>query len=83
VVRCVRVCVTVPAFVLSPLPCSRYEVMYTPTDIFMVMEYVPNGELFDFIVTKGKVRGVVAGWGTRTAAGGGVCPVAILTRGPF
>lgn len=27
----------------------------TPTDIFMVMEYVSGGELFDYIVKKGKV----------------------------
>lgn len=29
--------------------------MSTPTDIFMVMEYVAGGELFDYIVKKGKV----------------------------
>ena len=28
-----------------------YEVIYTPTDIYMVMEFVPGGELFDFIVS--------------------------------
>ena len=33
----------------------RYQVMSTPTDIFMVMEYVAGGELFDYIVKKGKV----------------------------
>ena len=44
----------------------RYEVIYTPTDIFMVMEYVPNGELFDLIVSKGKVR---AGRAFRNADG--------------
>lgn len=26
-----------------------YEVITTPTDIFMVMEYVSGGELFDYI----------------------------------
>jgi serine/threonine protein kinase len=31
-------------------------VISTPTDIFMVMEYVSGGELFDYIVKKGKVR---------------------------
>lgn len=31
-----------------------YEVISTPTDIFMVMEYVSGGELFDYIVKKGK-----------------------------
>ena len=29
--------------------------MSTPTDIFMVMEYVAGGELFDYIVKEGKV----------------------------
>ena len=28
----------------------------TPSDIFMVMEYVAGGELFDYIVKHGKVR---------------------------
>lgn len=37
------------------LQIHRYEVIETPTDIFMVMEYVPGGELFDFIVHHGKV----------------------------
>jgi len=32
-----------------------YEVIETPTDIFMVMEYVAGGELFDYIVTNGKL----------------------------
>jgi hypothetical protein len=33
-----------------------YEVIHTPTDIFMVLEYVSAGELFDYIVQKGRVR---------------------------
>ena len=33
-----------------------YQVISTPTDIFMVMEYVSGGELFDYIVKNGKVR---------------------------
>ena len=32
-----------------------YEVIYTPTDIYMVMEYVQGGELFDFIVSNGRL----------------------------
>eukprot|EP00026_Physarum_polycephalum_P004108 Phypoly_transcript_04125.p1 GENE.Phypoly_transcript_04125~~Phypoly_transcript_04125.p1 ORF type:complete len:523 (+),score=67.31 Phypoly_transcript_04125:600-2168(+) len=32
-----------------------YEVIEAPTDIFMVMEYVPGGELFDYIVQNGKL----------------------------
>jgi len=33
-----------------------YEVIDTPSDIFVVMEYVSGGELFDYIVAKGRVR---------------------------
>lgn len=33
----------------------RYQVISTPTDIFMVMEYVSGGELFDYICKNGKV----------------------------
>ena len=32
-----------------------YEVIDTPSDIFTVMEYVPGGELFDYIVSRGKL----------------------------
>lgn len=32
-----------------------YEVIDTPTDIFMVIEYVSGGELFDYIVSKGRL----------------------------
>merc|ERR1719221_1272822 len=32
-----------------------YQVISTPTDIFMVMEYVSGGELFDYIVKHGKL----------------------------
>lgn len=35
--------------------CHRYEVIHTPSDIFVVMEYVSGGELFDYIVQKGRV----------------------------
>ena len=38
------------------LMLTRYQVISTPTDIFMVMEYVAGGELFDYIVKKGKVK---------------------------
>ncbi|QQP42496.1 Uncharacterized protein FKW44_017183, partial [Caligus rogercresseyi] len=31
-----------------------YQVISTPTDIFMVMEHVAGGELFDYIVKHGK-----------------------------
>ena len=34
------------------LPHRLYEVIDTPTDIFLVMEHVSDGELFDFIVSR-------------------------------
>jgi len=33
----------------------RYEVIDTPSDIFVVMEYVSGGELFDYIVSRGRL----------------------------
>lgn len=33
-----------------------YEVISTPTDIFMVMEYVGGGELFDYIIKNSKLK---------------------------
>ena len=33
-----------------------YEVIDTPSDIFVVMEFVPGGELFDYIVSRGRLR---------------------------
>ena len=33
----------------------RYEVIDTPSDIFVIMEYVQGGELFDFIVSRGRL----------------------------
>lgn len=33
-----------------------YELIDSPTDIFMAMEYVPGGELFDYIVQHSRVR---------------------------
>lgn len=32
-----------------------YQVISTPTDIFMIMEYVSGGELFEYIVKHRKV----------------------------
>ena len=34
---------------------GRYEVIETPTDIYVVMEYVSGGEMFDYIVSKGRL----------------------------
>jgi len=33
-----------------------YQVISTPTDIFMIMEYVSGGELFNYIVKHGKLK---------------------------
>lgn len=33
-----------------------YQVISTPTDIFMIMEYVSGGELFEYIVKNGKLQ---------------------------
>jgi 5'-AMP-activated protein kinase, catalytic alpha subunit len=41
--------------VRHPHIIKLYEVIETPSDIFMVMEYVPGGELFDYIVSHGKL----------------------------
>jgi serine/threonine protein kinase len=40
---------------MHPHVIRLYEVIYTPTDIFMVMENVSGGELFEYIVTRGRV----------------------------
>merc|ERR1740117_920447 len=32
-----------------------YEVIDTPTDIYTIMEYIPGGELFDYIVSSGRL----------------------------
>jgi len=32
-----------------------YEVIDTPSDIFVIMEFVPGGELFDYIVSRGRL----------------------------
>lgn len=33
-----------------------YEVIDTPTDIFVIMEFVSGGELFDYIVSRGRLQ---------------------------
>jgi 5'-AMP-activated protein kinase, catalytic alpha subunit len=40
---------------MHPHIIRLYEVIDTPTDIYMVMEYVNSGELFDYIVEKGRL----------------------------
>ncbi|KAK7200280.1 5'-AMP-activated protein kinase catalytic subunit alpha [Novymonas esmeraldas] len=39
-----------------PNICRLYEVISTPTDMYLIMEYVEGGELYDYIVLKGRVR---------------------------
>ncbi|CBH10161.1 protein kinase, putative [Trypanosoma brucei gambiense DAL972] len=39
-----------------PNICRLYEVIYTTTEIFLIMEYVECGELFQHIVNQGKLR---------------------------
>lgn len=40
---------------MHPHIIRLYEVVETQTDIFLVMEYVKSGELFDYIVEKGRL----------------------------
>lgn len=32
-----------------------YEVIYTSEEVYMVVEYVPGGELFEYLISKGRV----------------------------
>ncbi|KAJ6851490.1 SNF1-related protein kinase catalytic subunit alpha KIN10-like [Iris pallida] len=41
---------------MHPHIIRLYEVIETQTDIFVVMEYVKSGELFDYIVEKGRLQ---------------------------
>jgi len=41
---------------MHPHIIRLYEVIETPNDIFVVMEYVQSGELFDYIVEKGRLH---------------------------
>ena len=40
---------------MHPHIIRLYEVLETPHDIYVVMEYVKSGELFDYIVEKGRL----------------------------
>ena len=40
---------------MHPHIIRLYEVVETPSDIYVVMEYVRGGELFDYIVEKGRL----------------------------
>jgi 5'-AMP-activated protein kinase catalytic alpha subunit len=39
---------------MHPHIIRLYEVIETSSDIFVVMEYIKSGELFDYIVEKGR-----------------------------
>lgn len=41
---------------MHPHIIRLYEVIETPADIYVVMEYVKSGELFDYIVEKGRLQ---------------------------
>lgn len=41
---------------VHPHVIRLYEVIETPSDIYVVMEYVKSGELFDYIVEKGRLQ---------------------------
>ena len=41
---------------MHPSIIRLYEIIQTPTDIYVVMEYVKAGELFDYIVEKGRLH---------------------------
>ncbi|KAK1286529.1 SNF1-related protein kinase catalytic subunit alpha KIN10 [Acorus calamus] len=41
---------------MHPHIIRLYEVIETPSDIYVVMEYVKTGELFDYIVEKGRLQ---------------------------
>ena len=40
---------------MHPHIIRLYEVIETQTDIYLLMEYVKSGELFDYIVEKGRL----------------------------
>lgn len=41
---------------MHPHIIRLYEVVETNTDIYVVMEFVKSGELFDYIVEKGRLQ---------------------------
>ncbi|KAH6799093.1 SNF1 kinase-like protein 10 [Perilla frutescens var. frutescens] len=41
---------------VHPHVIRLYEVIETPTDIYVIMEYVTRGELFDYIVERGRLQ---------------------------
>lgn len=41
---------------VHPHVIRLYEVIETPTDIYVIMEHVLRGELFDYIVERGRLQ---------------------------
>jgi len=41
---------------VHPHIIQLYEIIETPIDIYIVMEYAKSGELFDYIVEKGRLQ---------------------------
>ncbi|KAK9171888.1 Protein kinase domain protein [Cryptosporidium meleagridis] len=41
--------------IIHPHIIRLYEVIDTPSDIYIIMEYVTGGELFDYIIQKGRI----------------------------
>ncbi|XP_027351423.1 SNF1-related protein kinase catalytic subunit alpha KIN10-like [Abrus precatorius] len=41
---------------IHPQIIQLYEVIETPSDIYLVMEYVESGELFDYVAEKGRLQ---------------------------
>mmetsp|Transcript_9707 Transcript_9707/g.18514 ORF Transcript_9707/g.18514 Transcript_9707/m.18514 type:complete len:514 (+) Transcript_9707:61-1602(+) len=52
----VRTEIEIVRMFMHPHIIRLYEVIDTATDIFTVMEFVPGGELFDYIVSRGRLE---------------------------
>jgi 5'-AMP-activated protein kinase catalytic alpha subunit len=39
-----------------PYIIQLYEIIETPKQLYLIMEYAPNGELFDYIVEKSRIK---------------------------
>ena len=60
---------------MHPHIIRLYEVLETPHDIYVVMEYVKSGELFDYIVEKGRLgENEARHFFQQIVSGGGVLP---------
>ena len=48
--------IQIMAMLKHPHVCRLYEVIETPTEIFLIMEYVDGGELFEWISAHGRLQ---------------------------